>query len=243
MEVNQQPMLMQIRRQLEPLLKVELSFVSRAADLNLEERRALIAASVKWFDEFVADFFEQQDQEERQMWLQGMQGVFIGGGRTASNPRESIERGVAQVVTSTLSKEKAAAYERECAKRASFYRDVTVANLVERFDEKLKFSAKQRGSITDSLTENLDRAQIPEVEALMTHTDALPDAAEMWIRPELSEPQRRMLNNMNNLASGQIFFARIEAGGEVIDDIELPAPPEADNAARNLDRNVDIFQP
>ncbi len=113
--MNPQPMVDQIRRQLEPMLKVELSFVNRAAKLNDDERQALVAASLKWFDTFAADFVKKQDPNEQQMWLQGMRGIRIGGERSTADPRGSIENGVAQVVTTTLSKEKVAAYEIECA--------------------------------------------------------------------------------------------------------------------------------
>jgi hypothetical protein len=221
--MNPQPMVDQIRRQLEPMLKVELSFVNRAAKLNDDERQALVAASLKWFDTFAADFVNKQDPNEQQMWLQGMRGIRIGGDRSTADPRESIERGVAQVVASTLSKEKVTTYESECAARMKFYREVAVANVVECADEQLNLSSLQRLEITKSLLENWEKDLEPQLEFFVVKADALPDAAEMWIRPALSDSQRRMLNRMNKLRTQEIFFGQIGGGpdNEVIDDIDL----------------------
>jgi hypothetical protein len=222
---NQNPLGAQIRRQLEPMLKVELSFVNRAANLNLEERHALIAASLKWFEQFVADFVKRQDPNERQMWLQGMRGVMIGGDRPASDPRELIQRGVAEVVANTLSKEKVAAYERESSRRMQFYREVAVANLVDCVDEHLRLSSQQRQDITNSLLESWEKGAVPQLEVFMLGRNGVPASTEMWIRPELSEPQRRLLNRMSKLRSQEIFFGQVDLGApdEVIDDIDLNA--------------------
>ncbi|HEY3394145.1 MAG TPA: hypothetical protein VGK58_15640, partial [Lacipirellulaceae bacterium] len=212
----------QVRRQLESLLKVELSFASRVADLNDGERRALVAASVEWLDKFVADFGKNMDPNQRLILQRGAQGHAVWGRQMGDNPRESIQRGVAQVVGATLPKDKVAAYRSECAKRDEFYRDVTIANLVERLDEKLILTAEQRGKITEALVENWDASLVPQVEVFMVRADALPGAVEMWIRPELSESQRRVLNRMNKLPQ-RVFFGNVEFGGEgeVIDDIDL----------------------
>ena len=221
--LNPQPVVEQIRRQLEPMLKVELSFVSRAANLTDDERQALVAASLKWFDTFAADFVKKQDPNEQQMWLQGMRGIRIGGDRSTVDPRESIERGVAQVVATTLSKEKVSAYESECAARMNFYREVAVANVVECVDDKLNLTSQQRLNITESLLENWEKDLDPELELFVVKADALPNDAEMWIRPALSDSQRRMLSRMNKIRTQEIFFGQIGGGpeNEVIDDIDL----------------------
>jgi hypothetical protein len=240
-----QPIVAQIRGQIEPMLKVELSFVNRAANLNDDQRRVLVAASLKWFDEFVAEFAKSQDPNERLMWLQGMRGVMIGNAGLGPGPRESVQRGVAGVAASTLPKEKVALYESECTRRMQFYREVAVANLVVCADEQLRLSRNQRLDITDSLLENWEKGAVPQLEVFMLGTNGLPPSTEMWIRPELSVAQRRLLNGMEKIQP-QIFLGQADFGapGEVIDDVELPAQPEADNPAPIIDAaNVDIFQP
>ena len=128
---NRQPLVDQLRRHLEPNLKVELSFINRAAELNDDERRALVSASVKWFNDFIVDFVKNEDPNEQQLLIHRMQGVVVGGVRNATDPRESVQQGLAKVAAATLPKEKVDQYESECAKRAKFYREVTVVNLVE----------------------------------------------------------------------------------------------------------------
>jgi hypothetical protein len=228
-----QPIADQIRRHLEPILKVELSFANRAADLNDDERRALVAASVQWFDEFVVDLVKNQDPNKQRLLIHRMQGAVIGGDGDVVDPRESIQPGVAKVVAATLTKEKVAEYERECAKRAKFYREAAVANLVESVDETLNLSTEQRLKITDVLIENWNKDVGPEVEFYMLSNGQLPNLAEMWIRPELNESQRKMLDNIKRNPSQEVFFGVMELGaaGEVIEDIDLDveAPPAADD--------------
>jgi hypothetical protein len=222
--VDQNPLAAQIRRQLEPMLKVELSFVNRAAQLNDDQRRALVVASLKWFDQFVADFVKQRDPNERLMWMQGMRGVMIGGNQPASDPREMIQRGVAEVVANTLPKERVAAYEGECARRKQFYREVAVANLVERVDEQLRLSSHQRLDVTEALLDGWEKGAVSQLEIFILGADGLPASAEKWIRPELSESQRRLLSRRNTLNSQEIFFGQVDgAPDEVIDDIDLNA--------------------
>ncbi len=76
----------QMHKQLEPMLKTEISFAARAAELNDDERRALIIAGKKWFDSFVADFVKNQDPNQQQMLLQGGQMMWFGG------PQRKISR-------------------------------------------------------------------------------------------------------------------------------------------------------
>jgi hypothetical protein len=218
---DEQQVVAQLRQQLEPMLKVELSFASRAAELNDEDRRALVAAAVTWFDEFVIDYVKNQDPNERQMWLHGARGMMLGGRRSVSDPRKSIEEGVATVVSTTLSKEKAAAYERENERRTNFFREATIANLVGLSDEKVDLSKEQREKITHLLA---GRDQLPQFEVLMMQTDALPAGIDKWIRSELSEPQRSVLGRINKFPD-QVFFGGMAMGGndEVIDDIDLNA--------------------
>jgi hypothetical protein len=221
----------QIRRQLESLLKVELSFVNRVADLNDDERRTLVIASVEWLDKFVVDFGKNMDPNQRLMLQQGVRGFAVRGRQEGDSPRQSIQHEVAKIVDDTLPEYKAAAYRSECAKRDEFYRDVAIANLIECVDERLMLSTEQRQKIANALAENWDDGLIPQVEVFVTSANALPSSVEMWIRPELSEPQRRVLDRMNKLPQ-RAFFGHVELGGDggVIDDIDLnlESPAAAD---------------
>src|SRR6185312_4196035 len=78
----------QMRKMLEPMLKVELSFAARVTDLNKEERKKLAADGKVWFEKFLVDFLKNQDPNQQQMLLQGMQGVWFGNQQQKpENPR------------------------------------------------------------------------------------------------------------------------------------------------------------
>lgn len=217
----------QVRARLEPMLKVELSFAIRTSEANDEERRAVIAGSKKWLDEFVVAYAKKQDPNQLQMWLQGLH--VIGGPQPGDDPRELVERGVAQVAADALPQEKAAAYKTECDKRSAFYRDVTVGNLVDLIDAKVILSPDQRQKITASLKEHWDSSWAPQLDLFSMNNDIWPNVPDQWISPELTASQRNVLGKANRIP-GQMFINGggfgLEAGE--IDDINLDdAPPQA----------------
>ena len=222
---NQNPIQQQIRAHLEPMLKVELSFVNRAAALNDDERRALTAASVKWLDEFVVDFAKHQDRNQQQMWLQGMQGLVIVGNHAEEDPRESMQRGVSEAAAATLPKEKVAAYEKQCAVRDEFDRDVSIAKLVQQIDDKVILSREQRAKLAESLTKHWDKSWAPQLEAFLVGNNMWISFPDQWVLPELTDSQRAVIRQLNR-NRGQMFrgmWPGMEGG--VIDDIDLDDVP------------------
>jgi len=221
----------QIRKTLEPMLKAELSFANRVAKPSDEERRALIAAAVKLLDQFANEFAQKQDRNERQMWLQGMQRVVIGGPRDTEDPHEMIERGVAKLVAEMLPAEKVAAYKKQADLRDAFRRDATVANLVAQLDEKLILAPEQREKITVALTEHWDAKRAPQIESFSLGRNYFLPVPKQWVRPELTAAQQTLFDRLNN-SSRQIFFNGMGIrgqGDEFIDDIDLEErPPTAD---------------
>lgn len=230
----------QIRKMLEPMLKVELSFVNRVAKPSDAERRALVAAAVKWLDQFTDEFAKKQDRNEQQMWLQGVQRVVVGGPRNTEDPRETIERGVAKLVAETLPAEKAAVYEKQAAQRAEFERDAAVANLVEQLDEKLILAPEQRQRITSSLTEHWDQKWAPQIESFALGRNYFLPVPKQWVRPELTAAQRTVFDRLNN-SSRRVIFGGLPFGGlgkEFIDDIDLTEQPPAADERRNAGQPV-----
>ncbi|HVT28969.1 MAG TPA: hypothetical protein VHE81_13220 [Lacipirellulaceae bacterium] len=229
----------QMRRMLEPVLRSELSFACRAAGVSDNERRSLIVAGKKWFDTFVVEFINKQDPNQRQMLLQGMQGVWFGPRqRGVENPRDALTAGVAKLVAATLPKEKVAAYDAECRKREEFERQVSAENIVERLDEKVKLSPAQRKKIDRALNEHWDKDQAPQLEAFVISTSIWPGVPNEWVLPELSSAQRTVLQRINTTTASQVFFGGGVFGGmmgvnDVIDDIDLDADQPADNAKPN----------
>jgi hypothetical protein len=223
----------QARTRLEPMLKTELSFANRAAGLNDDERRALVVASKKWFDDFVVDFVKNLDPNQRQMWLQGMRA--IGGQVADEDPRVSIQHGVAELVAATLPEEKVVAYETEAGKRSAFFRNVIVQNLVDMIDAKVVLSPDQRQKISASLNSHWDPSWVPQLEMFALGNDMWPNVPDQWILPELTPLQRGVLSALNR-PSGQIFVGNAVFGAEIgeIDDIDLnDVPPQTDDAKKD----------
>jgi hypothetical protein len=217
----------QMRKFLEPMLTVELSFAARATGLKLEERRRLNTDGKAWFEKFVADFMKKQDPNQQRMLMQGMQGVWFGNGQQkVESPRDAIRAGVAKLMKDTLSEEKMAAYTDECLKRDEFARQVAVDNLVERIDEKVKLSPDQWKKIAKSLNDHWDKSHVPQLESFTVNRSMWTGAPDQWVLPELTPAQQAVLKRINN-RSGQVFinggiFGRMFGGNvAVFDDMDV----------------------
>jgi hypothetical protein len=213
----------QLRAHLEPMLKIELSFAARAMGLKDDDRRQLIVGSKKEFDKFVTDFAKNSDPNQRQMLLQGMNGMWFGGNQpNYQDPRRSIQEVVSKVVESTLPKEKKETYTAECRKREEFYRETSIDNLVARIDEKVNLSPEQRTKITDSLAKKWDDKQAPQLEAFAMNTNMWPGAPDDAVQPHLTAAQQIVLKRLNTM-SGRVFFGGMIFGvpNQAVDDIDL----------------------
>jgi hypothetical protein len=236
----------QMRKMLEPILKAELSFAARAADLNADERRRLVTESKKWFDKFAIDFVKNQDPNQQQMFLQGVRGVWFGGQQQArfEQPRDAVRTGVAKIVNSTFPSEKAKAYAEECQKRDEFTRQTTVDNLVVRIDEKVKLSPDQWKRIAKSLDSHWDKARDPQLEAFVMSGNMWPGAPDQWVLPELSPAQQAVMKRINSV-SGRVFFGGGMMGGMfggegiIIDDVDFVevAQPAEQPAVEAVEQN------
>jgi hypothetical protein len=227
----------QMHKQLQPMLKTELSFAARAAELNDDERGALIVAGKQWFDSFVTDFVKNQDPNQQQMLLQGGQMMWFGGPeRKVVDPREAIRKGLLKTAEGTLSKEKAKAYADESKKRDEFIRKVGIDNLVARIDEKVDLSPDQRKKITESLISHSDKGHQPQLEAFAMNGNMWPGVSSEVVLPALTPAQKTVFGRLN-ASVGQVFFGgnMFNVQGVEIDDVDLDwadqNQPEADEPA------------
>jgi hypothetical protein len=222
----------QLRKLLEPMLKTELSFAARATDLKVRERQKLAADGKAWFETFLVDFVKKQDPNQQQMLLQAMQGVWFGNQQRVDDPRDAVRAGIKDLVKRTLPKEKFAAYEDEFRKRDEFVRQVSVDNLVERIDEKVKLSPDQWKKLTKSLNDHWDKSRDPQLESFALNQSMWPGAPDQWVLPELTAAQQGVLKRVNAM-SGRIFFnggvfGQMFGGNvEVIDDMDVDVSVEA----------------
>jgi hypothetical protein len=209
------PVANQWRLQFEPMLKVELSFVNRVCKLTDEQRRALIAKSNAWLDKFVADYARRGGQPQAV-------GVWMAGGQPqVSDPRESIQKGIAKLLQTELPKNQFNTYKQESQKRAEFHKMAFVENLVTRIDNELILSPEQRDNIKTSLTEHWNKSWQTQLEMFVHGMDMWPAVPDQWIRPHLSPVQQIAWGRLNKQQNGQTFFAGFPMEGQVIDDIDL----------------------
>lgn len=227
----------QMRRFLEPVLKTELSFAIRAADLNDAERVQLITDGKTWFDDFLTDYLKKLDPNQQQMMIQGMQGVWFGNQQQRpASPRDSIQQGLAKLIKEKLPANKAAAYDRECMLRAEFARRAAVDNTVERLDEKVRLSPDQWKKVTKVLNERWDKNRDPQLEAFAMNHSMWPGAPDQLVLPELTTAQQAVLRRVNQY-SGQMFigggiFGQMFGGDNSVidDDIDFDHPKPASRA-------------
>jgi hypothetical protein len=207
----------QMRAQLEPLLKVELSFVNRVCTLSDAQRRTLVAKSNAWLDGLVRDDAQRGGQPQPMgVWMAGR-----GGVQHTTGPRESIQAAVVKLVKAELPDEQAAVYEEECRKRAEFQQKVAVENLIARIDAQLKLSPQQREKLAGSLTKHWDNSWAPQIEWFVHGMDAWPNVPDQWIRPYLTAAQQLAWGRLNKAAGHAFFGGNVFGDGQVIDDIDL----------------------
>jgi hypothetical protein len=227
----------QMKSLLDPMLKTELSFAARAMDLKGDDRRKLATDGKAWFEKFLVDFVQKQDPNQQQMLMQGMQGVWFGNQQQKTeSPRDKIRVGIAKLVKEAFPKEKTAVYSDECKKRDEFARQVSVDNLVERIDEKVKLSPDQWKKVAKSLNDHWDKSRDPQLEAFALNGSTWPGAPDQWVLPELSAAQQAVLKRINAM-SGQMFinggiFGQMFGGqAEVFDDMDVDDTIEVDKPA------------
>jgi hypothetical protein len=230
----------QIRLLLQPMVKAELSFAVRVAKPTDDEKKALIAGAKKWFDEFAGDFVKNQSPNQQQMFLQGAQGVWMGGRPNEyGNPRDAIREGVAKVVAAALPREKFFAYKNECRLRSEFAHQVCVENLVERIDEKVKLSPEQWKKINKSLDQHLDPSEQPQLESFAISNNMWPGVPDQWVIPELGPAQQMVIRRINRTRNSSTFFGggvfgMMFGGGDdgAIDDIQIEFDPPGKEKAK-----------
>jgi hypothetical protein len=237
----QNAMQQQMRRFLEPILKTELSFAIRAADLNDAERVKLITDGKTWIDGFLGEYLKKLDPNQQQMMLQGLQGVWFGNQQQRTeSPREAVQAGIAKLVENTLPINKVTAYHEECKLRAEFARRTAIDNTVERVDDRVRLSPAQWKKITKALDDHWDKNRQPQLESFaLNYQMMLAAAPDQWVLPELTPAQQDVDRRVNRYTrqkyiGGGIFGQMLGGDNSIVDDIDLdnPKPAAADHAAQ-----------
>ncbi len=199
--------------QFQQLVTAELSFIHRACDLNLEQRKRIKAASDTCLRAAVRKYAMSQ------------RGIMIGhAGRvqpTVPDPTELLHQALTKVLHETLQPEQQAAYDGEMSSRRAFRKRVAIENVIAIIDERLVLTNDQRQRLTESLDDNWQPAWLQSMEMLMSNNQYLPNIPDAFVVPALNETQRqiwRAAQKQNYMTFGLVHWNQ---QGGVLDDFPL----------------------
>ncbi|MDA1055249.1 MAG: hypothetical protein O3C40_32920 [Planctomycetota bacterium] len=203
----------QLLPQFTPLATAELSFIHRACDLNLEQRKKIKAAS----DTCV--------KVAARRYAMAQRGMMIGrSGRsqpTVPDPAELLHQALAKVLEETLQEEQQTVYAAEMEKRRAFRKRVAIDNTVAAIDERLVLTIDQRQQLTETLDKNWQPSWVQSMEMQMNNNQYLPSIPDQFVVPVLSETQKqvwRAAQKHNYAVWSGLNWAR---QGAVLDDFPL----------------------
>lgn len=165
-----------------PLLTAELSFIHRACDLNLEQRKKIKASADQCLRGAVRKYSMAQQGMLRRAGVQ----------RLILDPTDLLHQALAKVLKETLQPEQQAAYDAEMAKREAYRQQVAIENVVAIIDERLVLTSDQRRALTESLEKHWQPAWVQSIEMLMNNTQNLPSIPEQFVVPILNETQKQV---------------------------------------------------
>ena len=170
--------------QLSPLMTAELSFINRACNLNLEQRKKIKAASDLCLKAAVRTYALAANGRAF-----GFQGRRV---ETIPDPSELMHQALANVLEETLQPQQRTAYDAEMAKRKAFRQRAAVAGLVAIIDKRLFLTAEQRQKLSESLVNNWNPNWGQSSETLINAADNLPGIPDQFVMPMLNESQQQV---------------------------------------------------
>lgn len=212
------PQLVAIRQQFEPLMKTELSFANRVCQWTDAERIAAIAAAKSWQRDFAREFLKNGGQRNRGMMIVAGNQVVQRG-----NQGPQPEKSLADALQSKMTDEQRAAYEAERTKRDAFRAGATIDNLVAKMDQKLELTPQQRRQIRESLREDWSEDWAPPLELFVQMAEYSPAFPDEKIVQFLTPEQRALWQRVRKLQVQGGFFGGNMFGNEVppINDVDL----------------------
>lgn len=172
----------QFSSQFKPLLTAELSFINRACDLNLQQRKKIKAASDKCLKATVRKYAMTQN------------GMMRGGGRQSAtmDPTELLHLALGKILKETLQPEQLTTYEDEMATRRAHRTRVAIENVVALIDERLVLTIDQRKKLTESLDKNWQASWVQSLEMLINNNQYLPSIPDRYVVSALNETQKKV---------------------------------------------------
>jgi hypothetical protein len=215
---DEDPQLVAIRQQFEPLMKTELSFANRVCQWTDAERIAAIVDARTWQRDFAREFIKNGGQRNRGMML-------VAGNRVVQRAVQGTqpEKSLADALQSKMTDEQRTAYDAERTKRDVFRADATIDNIVAKMDQKLELTPKQRRQIRDALRKDWDEDWAPPLELFVQMAEYSPAFPDERVLAFLTIEQRALWQRVQKIQIQGAFFGRNMFGHEVppINDVNL----------------------
>lgn len=215
----------QFMPQFTPLMTAELSFINRACDLNLEQRKKIKSVSDRCLKAACRKYAMTQNGM--------MRGGFAPARQpTIPDPTDLVHRSLARILSETLQPEQKSAYDDEMEKRRAQRKQVSVENLVAIIDERLVLSADQRKQLLESLNKNWQPSWVQSMQMLMNNNQYLPSIPDRFVVSALNDAQKKVWRTIPK-TSYMVWggFGMGQQAGAVDDFPLVEAVAEVDAAA------------
>jgi hypothetical protein len=213
------PRVVALRAQMEPLLKTELSFANRVCQWTDEQRIKSIGVAKAWLSDFARGNARNNAQ------LNGGFVIFAGGGRGggANNDVANSKSELAHALQNAMTGEQLADYQAERKKRNDFHTDATIANIVAQMDQRLQLTVDQRRKISESLRQKWRDEWAPPIQLFVQLPQYAPAFPDEHVLGHLSPEQRLAWQQVQKISARGMAFGEGMFGGrnEPIDDIDL----------------------
>lgn len=203
-----------LARALQSVLKVELSFLNRVADLTDKQLAQAIAIGKSQVEDEVRRFSQNAGRQDR-LVIRMAQGVE----RRSANLRDTLESALHLRFQELLQEDQQRKYASELEMRAKYEKQAVVDYLVSAFDSRLHLNAEQRTEITERLLQ-VPGGSLPEIQMVTQYGQYLPKMDDQKILPSLNEDQRKILSGIQRVTFSS--SNHLEANRPfIVDDIDL----------------------
>jgi hypothetical protein len=208
---NLEQMTRQMTQQLSPILRVELRWLTSAADPTPAQRREIAIEGGRTLKEIAGTMAGNRNGVNQAVRVAAI-----------NDPRKAIHDSIEAASRAKLSPEQFARYREEMERKARDRREVAVLNLVAKLDGLLALGVEQRAKLCDSLRSHWDDRAYPSLEILVVYDAYFPNISDSHIGPILTEEQQKIWQGVQKINFAQIrnntFFNNGQAIGLADED-------------------------
>lgn len=186
------------------LLRSELLYVRKICNLNKEQLTEIARFTRPRLKLAAREYAVAQNRL--------MRGRGIGEARKMPDPRNLVERQIAEVLNTRLPAKQADEYRQESEKRTASRKRTMVLNLVVKLDDRLVLTAEQRAKLTQTLSTEYQDALGQWQTMLMHNVGMVPQIPDNLIVPLLDERQKAVWQKTAKMGPHAIF------GGSLVND-------------------------